>query len=279
MAELGSIISKATNDTDPLNSPNHNTQHGYMSTALNLGWVQFQVSFTWVSSDDPTYVIKTDTDVDLTSELSAGMRLKITHSSAVKYFIITAVDYNVTVASRTCLTLYGGTDYDLSNSALSAPFYSMVKAPSGFPLDPTKWEILVTDSTTRNQATPSNSTWYNIGTTNSQITIPIGTWDVWYQVAVYVYGSTEDYNVGYSTLSTANNSESDTSMTAIHYDDSVSEVINVLTAQRTLTLSSKTLYYLNGKGTVAGTLNGLSFYNSDGGGTYQMKIRARSVYL
>jgi hypothetical protein len=38
----------------------------------------------------------------------------------------------------TTLKLYGGTDYDLANSPIIEPYFSMAKAPYGFPLDEAK---------------------------------------------------------------------------------------------------------------------------------------------
>ena len=51
---------------------------------------------------------------------------------AIKYFIITGVSYS---SPSTTLTLYGGTDYDLANSAIIEPYFSMAKTPYCFPLD------------------------------------------------------------------------------------------------------------------------------------------------
>ena len=70
---------------------------------------------------------------------------------AIKHFIITGVNYPLT---NTTLKLYGGTDHDLANSAIIEPYFSMAKAPYGFPLDEAKWwvESLVTADSS--QASP-----------------------------------------------------------------------------------------------------------------------------
>jgi hypothetical protein len=53
----------------------------------------------------------------------------------IKFFIITNIVYNVTNAGKTTFFLYGGTYYNLFNAAITLPYYSMIKAPYGFPLD------------------------------------------------------------------------------------------------------------------------------------------------
>jgi hypothetical protein len=57
--------------------------------------------------------------------------------------------------------LYGGTDYTLAaaGDAITAPYYSVVKAPLGFPLNSNKWTVKVTDATIRSQLTPTANTW------------------------------------------------------------------------------------------------------------------------
>jgi hypothetical protein len=63
----------------------------------------------------------------------------------------------------TTLKLYGGTDYDLANSAIIEPYFSMAKAPYGFPLDEAKWRVESLMTTNSSQASPTASTWYNKG--------------------------------------------------------------------------------------------------------------------
>src|SRR5690606_22909761 len=119
-----------------------------------------------------------------TGKYSAGMRIKLTQTTA-KYFIITKVAYS---DPNTTITVYGGTDYDLANAAITDPYYSQVKAPVGFPLDPSKWSVLVTDSSSRSQATPTSNQWYNLGSVS--ITIPIGYWVVSYKTNAAMTHST-----------------------------------------------------------------------------------------
>src|SRR3989304_2551793 len=105
-------------------------------TQFATGWVNADETWVYASADDPTFTF-TIAGVDLTGKYSAGMRIKLTQTTA-KYFIITKVAFS----TDTTITIYGGTDYDLANAAMPAPFYSTVKAPLSFPLDPLLWSVI-----------------------------------------------------------------------------------------------------------------------------------------
>jgi hypothetical protein len=150
----------------------------YVSASSDTGgWTAYSdVIPTRASADDPTYVL-TFAGIDLTSKFGIGMRIKFTQNSATLYGIVTAKAFS----TNTTLTIYCGTDYDVLDTAtypISNFYYSLVKAPVGFPLDPAKWTVEITNASLQTQLTPTINVWYNIGTTNSQISIPIGCWDV-----------------------------------------------------------------------------------------------------
>lgn len=197
------------------------------------GWAEAD-AMTYAAADDPTFTMTCTGDQS--TKYYPGMRIKLTQTS-VKYFIITKVAYT----SSTTITLYGGTDYDLADAAITNPYYSSAKAPAGFPMDPNKWKVEVTDVTIRSQATPTQDTWYNINSTT--ISIPIGAWLVSYW-ATQQSSATAD-NQHAITLSTANNSESDADMTAAAYVASNSANYFTLTKSKYLATTSKTSYYLN----------------------------------
>ena len=121
------------------------------------GWISAGETWTYASADDPTFTFTVNADV--TGKYSAGMKIKLTQGT-VKYFIITAV--STYSGGNTTITVYGGTDYDLANSAISANYYSMVKSPFGFPMSPAKWSVEFTSSDTQTQSAPTNGTWYNM---------------------------------------------------------------------------------------------------------------------
>lgn len=240
------------------------------------GWQLYSaVTPTYTSADDPTYVI-TFAGVDLTSIMSVGMKVKFTNNSTTFYGFISALSFS----TNTVMTLYGGTDYDVANSAISAFYFSTDRAPQGFPLDPTKWSVLVTDATQQSGAI-SATTWTNVGSTNAQITIPIGIWDVYVKASAYADRTTAGTGDGLSgALSTASNTASDGEMMALvnYYGSGVASTSDlyggILTFRKTLVLAAKTLYYLNWYSGNAGTVTqNVTTY----GGT--MVLRATIAYL
>ncbi len=218
----------------------------------NDGWVDASAdTWTYASADSPTFTFTITGD--FTAVLTPGTRLKLTQTTA-KYFIVTAVSVS---SGTTTVTIYGGTDYTLANAAISANYYSRVKGPAGFNLDPAKWTQTFSDTADRTQSSPTNGTWYNIGT--SKLDIPIGAWLVSYFVRLDERSGTSVNGDTSATLSTANNSESDKLMTDSNViNPGVTVYVQGYTRQRTLTLAAKTTYYLNGtRG--AGTAGSLDF--------------------
>lgn len=238
------------------------------NAASGSGWLEAGETWTYVSADSPTFVFSVNADVTL--KYSAGMRVQLTQTT-VKYFIITAV--GAFSAGATQITVYGGTDYTLANAAITAPYYSVVKAPFGFPLDPAKWTVQFTDVASRSQATPVSGTWYNIASMG--ITIPIGVWTVSYQVCLLMVDSAGGLWSEFVTLSTAADSESDVDFTAGLYSAAtLTQLMTVLYREKTLSLAAKTAYYLNAK-TVIANLDQIRFANDNS----KLIIRAICAYL
>lgn len=229
------------------------------------GWIPADETWTYSSVDGPTGVITIPAGG--ASKYGVGMRVKLTQTT-VKYFIVTAV-------SDTTLTIYGGTDYALTSAAISANYYSLMKAPLGMPMDPNKWTVQVTDTTGRSQGSPTGGTWYNLG--GVSISIPIGVWDVEYSVHAYTTRAATIELQLLVTLSTANNSASDTQLTASGRSAILASVsVYEFHAHRhkTLVLASKTAYYLN---TLTGTASTASINNLND--EKPCIIRARCAYL
>lgn len=207
------------------------------------GWIAGIGTWSYSSADAPTYVISIDADV--TTLISLGMRIKLTHGGSVKYFIVTAV--GAFGGGVTLVTVYGGTDYTLAAGAITLPYYSMIKAPVGFPLNPLKWTVETRDTSDRSQAAPGANTWYNLGSLS--ISIPIGMWRVYYKTILWGAYDSNTFIRTYATLSTANNSDSDSDFkTAVHLTDntSVNHVASAtVTTEKFLLLAAKTSYYLN----------------------------------
>ena len=153
-----------------------------------------------------------------------------------------------TYSTDTTVTLYTGTDYGIDDGTISLFSYSSMKSPTGFPLDPLKWGVYVTDTSSRLQASPVSGTVYNPGTVNVQIPVPIGLWRFGYEVNAYVNNDTAtDTNNMSVSLSTANNSHSDVTMKSTIRNSGASGSWNMVIParrERSLSVSVKTLYYL-----------------------------------
>jgi len=201
------------------------------------GWNAVSGTLTYSSADAPNYVVSTS--ADLTGILGVGTRIKLTHVAAVKYFIVVAITAN-------SLTLYGGTDYTLSDSAITLPYFSGLKSPLGFPLSPIKWMVEITDITLRTQLNPTQNVWYNPGSIN--ISIPIGLWRVHWAADIQVSDNISSCTVS-GTLSTADNSESDSDFSWGVYANFLSSTGSGIATQcqreKYLFLAAKTTYYLN----------------------------------
>ncbi len=237
---------------------------------LGNGWVEFDTTCTYASADDPTYTMYVAGNA--TTYLWAGMRFKCTQTTD-RMFIITAVGSYDSGNNRTPITLYGGTDFDLANATISNPYYSPVKCPYGFPMNPDKWSVQTTYTSNGEQLNPVVYTWYNIGSVN--LSVPIGTWELWYKCEGHHYrNSSPSYCSIYSTLSTANNTQSDSDFTCHGFSRDVLNHSATLTTKKTVELTSKTSYYLNFKTDQENTA-GINHY----GGLTKTIVRAVCAYL
>jgi hypothetical protein len=142
------------------------------------GWIKTVETWSYASADDPTFTFTIAGDK--TTKYSPGMRIKLTQTST-KYFIITKVEYS---DPNTTVTVYGGTDYDLANAEITSPFYSTMKAPQGFPLDPLKWTVSFTNTSLQTLNTPTENT--NYTPADHTITVPIGAWSFEYEGNIQV---------------------------------------------------------------------------------------------
>ncbi|HLG74778.1 MAG TPA: LamG-like jellyroll fold domain-containing protein, partial [Ktedonobacteraceae bacterium] len=162
---------------------------------------------------------------------------------STEYGIIT----NVTSSQ---VTVFTGTDYVIPNQTLSSPAYSTSKLPYGFPGGREKWRVKALYRNIFTQSSPSLGTWYNLG--SMQLAMPTGEWVAWYEGSLYVANSTNAPS-GFATLSTANNSESDTEMTVRPlYSGSLNAMMGNAYRTRGYNNTSQTTYYLNIKTDLSG---------------------------
>lgn len=235
------------------------------------GWTAAGETWTYASADAPTFTFTIAADV--TTKYAVGQRIKLTQTTA-KYFIITAV--STFSGGNTTITVYGGTDYTLVNAAITLPFWSMAKAPFGFPLDPAKWTVETSDTSQRTQGSPVSGTWYNLGAVT--IVVPIGCWRLYYEVNLQVVNSGSSASVSvYSTLSTANNTESDKGFTAsVQAGDAAAAgktASQLVHRENILTLAAKASRFLNAMSDTSPT--NIYFQNAIG----TCYIRAVCAYL
>ena len=215
------------------------------------GWHVGSGSYTYVSADAPTYTITIpDADAAL---INVGSRLKLTDST-VKYFIVTSIGSSS--GGLTTITVYGGTDYTLSGGAITNPYWSEQKSPKGFPTQPEKWTVLVSDTSQQTQVSPTQNVWYNLGGIN--IVVPIGSWTLSYMVCLAMTKNPATNMNARATLSTANNSESDIDFTCYEVMIGASGSLSLartLYREKNLTLASKTTYYINSRADNASIAN------------------------
>lgn len=155
---------------------------------------------------------------------------------ATEYAIITKV-------TTTTVTVFTGTDYNIPNLTLSTPYYSSQRAPFGFPAASTKWRVESLIKSDQVQASATAATWYNVG--SFQLSVPLGEWRHGYES---VNSPTDGTNAPsqYTTLSSANNTESDLFMTGVIRQSTANATVRgTVKREKPLTLTAQTIYYLN----------------------------------
>lgn len=248
-------------------------------STLKTGWIPVTDSaIAYNSLDNPTGVITVSSDA--TTIYSVGMRIKFSNGGNTIYGIITAV-------TSTTITFLHEIDtatptqalHAMANSAITNFYFSTQKNPFGFPSDVRKWTVQLTDTTNRNQNSPTSGTWYNIGSLN--LSVPIGSWNLSWQGSMEANRTTSGYVQIYGSLSTSSSSESDTALTAvgfteITYSGSISahQVEHTFMRSKDIILASKTAYYAIMKTGTSG-MTDIYFLNADA----PLIIRARCNYL
>lgn len=225
-------------DINKCNATDMNELKNAFNNQVAFGWYQTGLSptFTYSKWDSTTKTGVVNSNLDLTPYLSAGMKVKFTQSSTIKYGIITKI-------SSSQITLYMGTDYTLNNSGISNAFYSMLKAPYGFPMSKTKWTLSNQITSSTSKTSPVDDTWYNIG---GSLTVPVGLWIPKYSgLMAMTRVSTGNVNQ-YITISTTNNGATNNEYTQKFYGYGNIEVdISVFFIGNPILVERPTTYYLN----------------------------------
>lgn len=244
---LTSQVVRKITDLEEFVRKHKTVQHGG-STGSGGSWVIDSNTWTFSSADAPIYIVSVN--ADMTSTISVGMRIRLVHGAATKYFLVHAV--GAFSGGVTLLTLYGGTTWTLSATAITATYYSSDKTPFGFPSDPSNWRVTFSDSASQSQAAPVGNTYYNVG--SAQIVMPIGAWRTYFRVNVqFIITIVAVTNISLrALLSTVNNNVSDTELVC----DSATAVAIQATGSTTrytadlnnkiVVATAKTTYYLLG---------------------------------
>jgi len=155
-----------------------------------------------------TKSIKTTTDINLTSILQEGDKLTFNQSTGgTKYFWISDINYNSTVANRTYIELISNDTVANQAITLNSVKFSRIANPLGFPVDPT-WGQITAKTGIGLQNTPTQDVWYNLG---GSISLPKGRWLLEYHTVVQAQRATSaataaliDVRAGLSTTSNGN---------------------------------------------------------------------------
>ena len=208
--------------------------------SLNGGWLPAGATLAYSSTDGHTFVATTS--IDLTAVISVGSKFRLVQSATTLYFVVTAI-------SSTTVTLYGGTLYTLTNAAITAPFFSYMKAPVGFNTSPENWTETFDSSSLLSVSTPTLGTVYNPG--GSLLSVPIGAWKLFQHTSLLVSSTLTGDSVVSATcgLSTSNSGYSDSQLggySQIQGSTSASHLLldTTMYVEKNVTVATKTAYYL-----------------------------------
>ncbi len=87
------------------------------------GWIEANITWTYASAT--TFTVAGD----LTSLFNVGDKIKLTQTT-VKYFYVISRTF---ASGNTTVTISGGSDYTLTNAAITSNYYSKAETPNGFP--------------------------------------------------------------------------------------------------------------------------------------------------
>lgn len=218
---------------------------------LGGGWVPIarpNVDWSVNGNSGPMYeIVSTD---DLTDKLFPGCRIYFEKSSVAKYGIVHEVGaWSGGGGGSMTFYAYLGTDYTSTTGFVNNAAYSPFRFPQGFLPNPDKWTIAITDTNNVSQSSPVAATKYNLGSIS--ITLRKGIWLVSYNVFQRVSVAAGTNLDMYTTLSTANNTESDATMTRAHTLVAPTSGSWILKApvgmvDKVISLSGDAIYYLNG---------------------------------
>jgi hypothetical protein len=207
------------------------------------GWMLDLNTWSYVSADASVKTYVVSVNANMTGKINIGTKVRLTNGGTTKYFKVSAVgSYS---GGATQITLYGGTDYSLSDSSIMNVSYSSGHAPVGFPMDITKWIHEVVNATDQPVSSPTAGVWKQAG--NLQIDVPIGTWDLFFK-GTFAANTTGILIGLYLSLSTSSSSETNNKFTQFISHNTGYSAYQVvyfpISVSHELTVTSKTRYYV-----------------------------------
>lgn len=216
------------------------------------GWIPFTTELSrnsW-NTTTRTAVINCSNANDF---LSPGNRVMFAQptDNVDKFGIVTAV-------SSTTFTVFMNSDYDVDAEIIKNCFYSYMKSPHGFTLDPAKYTLSFSESTDRSTAAAAG-TYYKLNAAH-ELTIPVGAWHVRAKATVYGQYSANQTGIKiYMALSTSTSATSNDELyqVAYFYDGTanIKRFVMPSDVSTDLTLTSNTTYHLICAQDAAGTLS------------------------
>lgn len=169
---------------------------------------------------------------------------------STEYAIIHKIAYG---APNTTITVFTGTDYNIPNMTLNAPYYSTQKSPYGFPTDRGKWRV---EAQSHYQMSAAIGAAGFATPMNYQISIPTGDWIAGYAVAAQFNPTVGAAVQVKATLSTTSGNTETDRMFSTYGESGATTASFAVPAQRErpISLTTQTIYYLNVYGSVAGTV-------------------------
>jgi len=227
----------------------------------DFGWTASGESWTYASWSATTRIGTITVPTDATTKYYEGMRIKITQATGgTKYGIIHDV-------AATLLTVFFPSGTTFNNEAITSPFYSIGDTPLGFPKSITFWQLTAEKVATSAQASPTNSTWYNLG--SFSLTVGKGAWLI---EALFAYQIVSiEIN---TTLSTANNTVGSQALTNRDYESGGGTRLHTCYRSEYKDHTGDVTYYMNAMSSTSATT-----MDTRGASGHAAFIRATSKYL
>lgn len=210
--------------------------------AYAQGWVEEAETRTWTfvsaNAGGNTFVVSVNEDI--TSFMRPSLRVRAKQGGDYLYFIVQAVELDTT---NTLITLFGGTDFDLSAGNVTNVAWSPERFPFGFPASESKWIIEVVDTTSYSQASPGFEVVYNLG--GLSITIPRGLWKICYFATLVTNNSVVvDFWMTLSTSNSVFTDASDSETLTQLFSSTATSFTGIMQGSAFLDISTDTTLYL-----------------------------------